>query len=139
MMMTSEKALYGAVRTIAEWLASIGLAEYTQCFAENCIGPSVLPDLTDEDLRELGLPLGHRKKMLRAIAELREASAKAQMAAEPEARDRAERRQLTVMFCDLVGSTALSARRVLPRRNADKAIGCWCDRQLRADHRDPPA
>ncbi len=55
------------MQTIAEWLASIGLAEYAQRFAENYIDPSVL---TDQDLKDLGIPLGHRKKMLRAIVEL---------------------------------------------------------------------
>ncbi len=99
------------MQTIAEWLASMGLSEYTQRFAENYIDPSVLPDLTDQDLKDLGVPLGHRKKMLRAIAELQEVPAsKPQTLAEPARRDHAERRQLTVMFCDLVGSTALSAR-----------------------------
>ncbi len=99
------------MQTIGEWLASIGLSEYTQRFDENHIDPSVLPDLTDQDLKDLGVPLGHRKKMLRAIAELRRAPArKLQTAAEPAGREYAERRQLSVMFCDLVGSTALSAR-----------------------------
>src|SRR6266567_7723504 len=100
------------MQTIAEWLASIGLAEYAQRFAENYIDPGVLPDLTDQDLKDLGLPVGHRKKMLRAIAELQGApgSRPQTAAAEPAERDHAERRQLTVMFCDLVGSTALSAR-----------------------------
>jgi class 3 adenylate cyclase len=96
---------------LAEELASIGLSEYAQRFAENYIDSSVLPDLTDQDLKDLGVPLGHRKKMLRAIAELQGVHAgKRQTAPEPPGRDRAERRQLTVMFCDLVGSTALSAR-----------------------------
>jgi len=94
------------VQTIAEWLASIGLAEYAQRFAENYIDPSVL---TDQDLKDLGIPLGHRKKMLRAIVELQGAS-KPQTAVEPAAQDHAERRHITVMFCDLVGSTALSVR-----------------------------
>ena len=60
----------GAVRTVAEWLASLGLSEYAQRFAENHVDASVLPDLTDQDLADLGVPLGHRRKMLRAIAEL---------------------------------------------------------------------
>jgi SAM domain (Sterile alpha motif) len=59
------------VRTIAEWLASLGLSEYAPRFAEHHVDVSVLPDLTDQDLTELGVPLGHRRKMLRAIAELR--------------------------------------------------------------------
>jgi class 3 adenylate cyclase/tetratricopeptide (TPR) repeat protein len=99
------------VRTIAEWLASLGLSEYAERFAENQIDASVLPDLTDQDLTELGVPLGHRRKMLRAIAELDGAALEpAEAATEPVPRDEAERRQLTVMFCDLVGSAALSAR-----------------------------
>ena len=79
-----------------------------KCFAENAIDLSVLRDLTEQDLKDLGVLLGHRRKMLRAIAELDPASlAPAEPATEP---NEAERRHLTVMFCDLVGSTALSAR-----------------------------
>jgi class 3 adenylate cyclase len=99
------------MKGIAEWLASIGLGEYAQCFAENAIDLSVVRDLTEQDLKDLGVPLGHRRKMLRAITELDEgAVARSRTAARVLARDGAERRQLTVMFCDLVGSTALSAR-----------------------------
>ena len=99
--------------TIAEWLAALGMSEYAQRFAESDIDPSVLRDLTDQDLRELGVSLGHRRKMLRAIAELVDAapvSSQTMAPAAPAQRDTAERRQLTVMFCDLVGSTALSTR-----------------------------
>jgi class 3 adenylate cyclase len=99
------------------WFRGIGLEEYAQTFRENGIDLSVLPDLTDQDLEKLGVLLGHRRKLLRAIANLEaiEKSAPAfAVAAEPPAAprplDTAERRQLTVMFCDLVGSTALSAR-----------------------------
>jgi class 3 adenylate cyclase/predicted ATPase len=96
---------------IAEWLASLDLAEYAQHFAENGIDLSVIRDLTENDLKELGVLLGHRRKMLRAISELQGVPAnKPQARVEPAGRGRAERRQLTVMFCDLVGSTALSAR-----------------------------
>src|SRR5438874_2360242 len=98
------------MKDIAEWLASLDLAEYAQRFAENGIDLSVIRDLTENDLKELGVLLGHRRKMLRAIAELQRAPARKLQTAEPARRDRAERRQLTVMFCDLVGSTALSAR-----------------------------
>jgi class 3 adenylate cyclase len=103
------------VSTIAEWLGSLGLSEYGQRFAENGIDTDVLPDLTDQDLEKLGVLLGHRRKMLRAIGQLSGASppsAAPQPAPAPEQKpqDTAERRQLTVLFCDLVGSTALSAR-----------------------------
>jgi class 3 adenylate cyclase len=95
----------------AQWLDSIGLGEYAQRFAENAIDFSILRDLTDHDLKELGVLLGHRRKMLRAIAGLGEASPR-DAALEPKAqsRDETERRHLTVVFCDLVGSTALSTR-----------------------------
>jgi class 3 adenylate cyclase len=83
-------------------------------FAENHIDLSVLQELTDQDLKDLGIVLGDHRKMLRVIRELGGAApatpppAAAPTAAAPQ--DSAERRQLTVMFCDLVGSTALSAR-----------------------------
>ena len=99
------------MRTIAEWLASLGLSEYAQRFADNYIDASVLPDLTDQDLADLGVPLGHRRKMLRAIAELDRATLEpAEAATEPAPRDEAERRHLTVMFCELIGSDTLSAQ-----------------------------
>jgi class 3 adenylate cyclase/predicted ATPase len=98
----------------AEWLESIGLGEYAQRFAENAIDISILRDLTDQDLKELGVLLGHRRKMLRAIAELGEessiASTRPAAAPRPEPSSEAERRHLTVLFCDLVGSAALSTR-----------------------------
>ena len=103
------------MQQIAEWLEKLGLSEYAQRFAENRIDFSVLPDLTDQDLEKVGVLLGDRRKILRAIANLegnqtRAAAAlvAASLASQPQ--DAAERRQVTVMFCDLVGSTALSAR-----------------------------
>jgi class 3 adenylate cyclase/tetratricopeptide (TPR) repeat protein len=98
------------MKGIAEWLASIGLSEYAQRFADNGIDLSVIRDLTEQDLKDLGVLLGHRRRILRAIAELPAALAPAETATEPVPREEGERRQLTVMFCDLVGSTALSAR-----------------------------
>jgi predicted ATPase/class 3 adenylate cyclase len=98
------------MKDVAEWLASLELGEYAQRFAENAIDLSVLPDLTESDLKELGVLLGHRRKMLRAIAELQRAGGGAPQMAVELGRERAERRQLTVMFCDLVGSSALAAR-----------------------------
>jgi class 3 adenylate cyclase/predicted ATPase len=96
---------------IAEWLASIGLGQYAQRFSENAIDLSVVRDLTDQDLKDLGVLLGHRRKMLRAIAEFKgDVPQTPQTGTKPSPRDSAERRQLTVMFCDLVGSSALSAR-----------------------------
>jgi len=92
------------VQRIEDWLASLGLSEYTDRFAENRVDVGVLHDLSDEDLKELGIPFGHRKKILRAVAGLKGVAPKAAAAAP------GERRQLTVMFCDLVGSTELSAR-----------------------------
>src|SRR5215472_6399770 len=99
------------MRDAAEWLASIGLGEYAQRFAENGIELSTVRDLTEQDLKDLGMLLGHRRKMLRAIAEFDEAApVPAETTTEPVRPQEAERRHLTVMFCDLVGSTALSAR-----------------------------
>jgi class 3 adenylate cyclase len=100
--------------SVREWLASLGLSEYADRFAEHRIADfSVLRDITDRDLKELGVILGDRRRMLRAIAELSEpTSAAPPLAAtlESKLREEAERRQVTVMFCDLVGSTALSVR-----------------------------
>ena len=100
------------MRPIADWLDKLGMSEYAERFAENRIDFSVLPDLTDQDLEKLGVLLGDRRKILRAIRELAGDAASAPRApATPETkRGDAERRQLTVMFCDLVGSTALSAK-----------------------------
>jgi SAM domain (Sterile alpha motif) len=102
-----------AAHQITDWLEKLSLGQYAQCFAENEIDFSILGDLTDQDLEKIGVaPLGHRRKMLRAIAELRATPAVAaeSAAVAPQRRDVAERRQVTVMFSDLVGSTALSAR-----------------------------
>jgi class 3 adenylate cyclase/predicted ATPase len=102
------------MKGIAEWLESIGLAEYTQRFAENAIDLSTIRDLTDQDLKELGVLLGHRRKILRAIAELDVtttiASTPPASKPERESSDDAERCHLTVMFCNLVGSNALATR-----------------------------
>ena len=94
---------------LAQWLAQLGLQAYQDSFAKNDIDWDILPELTDDDLKELGVTsLGHRKKLFRAIADL----ACIETHADPQidALSRAERRQLTVMFCDLVDSTALSVQ-----------------------------
>jgi class 3 adenylate cyclase/predicted ATPase len=101
---------------LGSWLRSLGLERYEVVFRENEISEKVLPKLTAEDLKELGVnALGHRRILLDAIADLRaDGSAKAPPPETPStlprpAQDTAERRQVTVMFSDLVGSTALSA------------------------------
>ena len=101
-----------ATKEISEWLEEIGMSEYAQRFAEKDIDTAVLRHLTDQDLKELGLSLGRRRKMLAAIAEVAGAEQTSLQPAstEPKPQDTAERRQVTVMFSDLVGSTALSAR-----------------------------
>jgi class 3 adenylate cyclase len=105
---------------LGDWLRSLGLERYEAAFRENEIDETVLPSLTHETLKELGVTaVGHRLKLLDAIATRRtaggtkppsvdEATTPAAPSITPE--DRAERRQVTVMFSDLVGSTALSAR-----------------------------
>ena len=97
---------------IGEWLKALGMFEYTERFAENGIDVSVLRHLTDQDLKDIGVLLGHRRKLLAAIAELPgTVPAEPQPAfTESKPHDVAERRQLTVLFCDLVGSTALASR-----------------------------
>ena len=102
---------------LGSWLRSIGLERYEPAFRENEINERVLPSLTQEDLKEIGVgPVGHRRILLEAIAALRtDASAQAPPSdslptIETPPKDTAERRQVTVMFSDLVGSTALSAR-----------------------------
>src|SRR5271169_3647770 len=98
---------------VGEWLRSLGLGQYEATLRDNEIDDAVLSDLTDGDLEKLGVPMGHRKRLLKAIVSLgtTETTAKpTNPAPTPTSPDVAERRQLTVMFCDLVGSTAMSAR-----------------------------
>ena len=97
---------------VADWLCRLGLEQYAPAFAANHIDAEVLPELTADDLLGLGVTsIGHRRKLLAALAALRsEASQVATASTSAAISGEAERRQLTVMFCDLVGSTALSAR-----------------------------
>jgi class 3 adenylate cyclase/tetratricopeptide (TPR) repeat protein len=115
------------MQQIADWLDELGLGQYAKRFAENGIDVSILPELRDEDFDRLGVLLGHRRKMLRAIAGLNQAELTAAR------RPGAERRHLTVMFCDLVGSTALSAR--LDPEDMWEVIGAYrtaCERVVAA-------
>jgi hypothetical protein len=103
------------MQQVADWLQKLGLGQYAQRFAENDISFSVLPDLTDQDLKEIGVSLGHRRQLLRAIAEMKGVEIVAPKLTNENVstvapHETAERRQVTVMFSDLVGSTALSAR-----------------------------
>ena len=106
---------------VSAWLDNLGLGRYREAFQHNAIAWDVLPELNEGDLEALGVLLGHRKTLLRAIAQLSQSAegrgpGSIPIAVSPETqpfppeRDQAERRQLTVMFCDLVDSTALSRR-----------------------------
>jgi len=101
---------------VGEWLRQLGFEQYIPAFAENAIDWSVLPSLTADDLKEIGVSaVGHRRKLLNAIATLSDAAGSETAPVPPAdvaaiAPSGAERRQLTVMFCDLVGSTALAMR-----------------------------
>jgi class 3 adenylate cyclase/predicted ATPase len=98
---------------VSRWLAEQGLGHHAEAFAENGIAGDVLRELTDADLKELGLNLGDRKRLLKAIAALDQEPARDRTEASslrPVTPREAERRQLTVLFCDLVGSTELSRR-----------------------------
>jgi hypothetical protein len=116
-IMHGARANLGPAMDLGVWLRGLGLERYEAAFRENEIDDAVLRSLTAEDLKDLGVSIvGHRRKLLDAIAGLR---ADASLKAPPpedvppigrSAKDTAERRQLTVIFCDLVGSTALSAR-----------------------------
>src|SRR6202041_3067908 len=105
------KRLLGhATMDVGDWLRSLGLGQYEAQFRENEIDAEVLPELTEADLEEMGVPLGHRKRLLKAIANLGAAEAPAKPTTRPpeaSSRDVAERRPITVIFCDLVGSTSL--------------------------------
>ena len=98
-------------RDVADWLRRLGLGRYAAAFRDNEIDWEALPRLTAEDLSDLGVVLGgHRRRLLDAIAALAEGEASPATSPVPAAAREAERRQLTVMFCDLVGSTPLSQR-----------------------------
>jgi class 3 adenylate cyclase len=99
---------------LAEWLQSLGSGRYAEVFERNDVDLAALPTLSDADLQLLGLSLGHRRKLLGAIAELSgtgaDPPAAAASPAQEPARTEGERRQLTVLFRDMVGFTALASR-----------------------------
>src|SRR5271163_2763334 len=105
--------LWATTMDVGDWLRSVGLGQYLALFREHEIDAEVLPELTDADLEKFGVPFGHRKRLLKAIAKLGTAAPEQPAAAPPQAQRlpdaSAERRHLTVMFCDLVGSTTISA------------------------------
>ena len=125
------------MQQVAEWLEKLVLGQYAQRFAENNIDFAILPDLTDQNLKELGVSsLGHRRQLLRAITELasREknppntAVAAAQSAAP---RDSAERRQVTVMFCERPArASPMETRTFLPQRTRAEWFSCSASSRL---------
>jgi class 3 adenylate cyclase len=99
------------VQQIADWLAKLGLGQYAQRFADNDISFRILSDLTDQDLEKIGVAsLGHRRELLRAIAQLKSDETTVPNTVVPQPTESAERRHVTVMFCDLVGSTGIAAK-----------------------------
>lgn len=93
---------------LTQWLNQFGLDQYAAVLAENAVDLETVVELVDDDLKELEIPLGHRKKLLKAIAELRTQSEAPTTSSATAESVEAERRQLTVMFCDLAGSTVLA-------------------------------
>jgi hypothetical protein len=93
------------MQELADWLEKLGMSEYAERFSENKIDVSVLRHLTDQDLKDIGVALGHRRKMLAVISEVAAAAATEPKVFEPEPKpqDTAKRRQVTVLFSDLVG------------------------------------
>ena len=126
---------------VGEWLKGIGLGQYEATFRAHDIDVDVLPDVTEADLEKIGLPLGARKRLMKAIANLRPPESRvppepfwtapepsrppAASSPSPRARPDAERRPITVMFCDLVGSTSLAAK--LDAEDWRNLVGAYLD------------
>jgi class 3 adenylate cyclase/predicted ATPase len=113
---------------VGSWLRSLGLGQYEAAFSDNSIDADVLPDLTDSDLTQLGVNLGDRKRLLKAIASLGAISPVTKPTRSPPlslSTDGAERRPITVMFCDLVGSTSLAAK--LDAEDWRNLVGSYLD------------
>jgi class 3 adenylate cyclase/tetratricopeptide (TPR) repeat protein len=112
---------------VGAWLEELGLGQYRALFADQAIDSDVLPDLTEDDLVRLGVPLGHRRKLFKAIDELlgRETTAQHAPIQITRMRPDAERRQLTVLICDMVESTALASK--LDPEELRKVMGVYLD------------
>jgi class 3 adenylate cyclase/tetratricopeptide (TPR) repeat protein len=111
---------------VAAWLRSLGLSRYEAAFGKNAIDVDVLHDLTDGDLAELGVNLGDRKRLLKAIARLGSAEPPKRAAeTQSSSKDDAERRPITVLFCDLVGSTTIAAK--LDAEDWRNLVGSYLD------------
>src|SRR5689334_17306685 len=95
---------------LQRWLATVGLGQLAPVFQSNDVDMDVLADLTEVELEKIGVSLGLRKKLFKALEQRRCAPEITHSASQDATKEVAERRQLTVMFCDLVGSTALSVR-----------------------------
>jgi class 3 adenylate cyclase/tetratricopeptide (TPR) repeat protein len=117
---------------VGAWLEELGLGQYRALFSDQAIDSDVLPDLTDEDLARLGIPLGHRKKLLRAIDDLlgRETSEQGAPLKAVRTRPDAQRRQLTVLICDMVESTDLASK--LDPEDLRKVMGIYLDACVKA-------
>ena len=116
---------------VATWLRGLGLERHEAAFRDNLIEMDVVRDLTENDLERLGLPLGDRRRVLKAVAALPPLAAAASVPiAAPRARDEAERRPITVMFCDLVDSTSLAA--TLDAEDWRDLVGAYLDEAAKA-------
>ena len=121
---------------IAEWLEGLGLTQYSAAFAAEGVDLSVVASLSDQDLKDIGVALlGHRRKILAAARQAGEAAPARDVSASPPPapvalRDDAERRPLTVMFCDLVGSTSLAAK--LDAEDWRDLVGAYLDEASKA-------
>jgi class 3 adenylate cyclase/tetratricopeptide (TPR) repeat protein len=98
------------VNEISAWLEHLGLGQYAAAFVQNAIGLDVLPDLTEADFKRLGVPLGHQKRILKALVGTGAAAQTATTSTHSTIGSEPEKRLLTVLFCDLVGSTALAVQ-----------------------------
>ena len=126
------------MQQIADWLEKLGMSEYAQRFAENKIDVSVLRHLTDQDLKDIGVPLGHRRKILAAVSDLGGATpvtTEPAAGSEPKAQDTAERRQVTVVFVALLLLPAAHRQRVLSNHRPNGVAG-GCARKTSCRHKN---